>query len=501
MATYTFSKQKPPEWKLFIRTHKPGCKYPETQARKDCGCTKHFEITPGFHSFSAHTGNWGLAEKRAQAWCDDHDPNKTKVVSHTDMSIAEVFVSFIAAGIAANLETSTLRHIRSLGNKLAKWVEGWNATHNAAQQLKFIADLKLNHVNLFVQSWDANLKPRKVHTRECERKPGCGCREVKEQMSQTHKKHLVEYLVRVFGHALQNGWIANTGETVPKGKQMLAKDNPALFVDVTGKKRQAENKMPLTDKTWQALLVAIRQLCEARKSYHIDPNLAVRGTTFFSLMYEAGFSITDTMILKWSDLKHDEDGYFFNFKRKKTGKSVLIHITDAMYEALRTLPAGLQGANPEYVFWCGPDYEKAAGSERKIREQECKAASEFDKLFREAVTLIPVALLQQELDKHRDEHGDIILPTPHCLRYSFADNFLKMGGTMEQLAIALGDTIEVVQLHYAKLTAGRQKQATNVIKQMHQKMGQKVLAQIIEREQAATQQQPVYVEVGVVGQA
>jgi hypothetical protein len=157
-----------------------------------------------------------------------------------------------------------------------------------------------------------------------------------------------------------------------------------------------------------------------------------------------------------------------------------------MYAALKALPS----LNPRFIFWKGYDYVAAAGSKKKLSKQETLACGPFATIFMEAVRLIPIEILQtdEELDKHRDEHGDIVPPTPHCLRYSFANRFLENGGSMEQLAIALADKLEVVQKHYAKLTKKRTQQVHDIIRQGHAK-------------KAPVFMQAPHAEVGIVAQA
>jgi hypothetical protein len=427
---YSFTASNPPVLAgIVVKQHEDGCTYPETENRKHCTCWKYFYITPGRHRIAANTRAWDKAESLGQKWVEEHMPGVKRVKPITPKPILEVFDDFIAVRRAANLKKSTLKKITTIRNSMGKFLTKWNAEHVASERLTYMHELKIEHMRLFVESWDENM-------------PTKNGREV--QMAKTSKAGRRGYLRNVWDYAIQMGNVENTGEMVPSGVKAIPKSNPANFISVDGAKSRAKDKMPLSDDLWFALLAACDTYAARRKCQHTDPHLGQRAKTFWKLMYVTGFAITDAFLAQRSRLKINPKGhpkgYYFDVNRQKTGSEVFVKIDENFYRELVNVPPGMVKPHPDYFFWT------------KKGEPE-KACSGMQSLWPELLKLIEPEILYAELG--RDEHGDYIMPTPHCLRYNCVENLLEVGATVEQVALAIGDTVKVVQEHYMKRSAKR----------------------------------------------
>ena len=59
------------------------------------------------------------------------------------------------------------------------------------------------------------------------------------------------------------------------------------------------------------------------------------------------------------------------------------------------------------------------------------------------------------------------MPTPHCLRYNFAENLFLEGASIAEVARLLGDTQEVVEKHYWKMSEKVQQRLDNLMDSVH----------------------------------
>jgi hypothetical protein len=485
MKEYTFSESNPPVLvDIIVKRHDPNCSFPKTKNRKQCRCPKYFYISPGRLRISANEPSWEKAKVKGEAWVKAHDPS-IKRPTYTPKLIREAFADYLSTKTGANLQKSTLKKILTLRNALCgdpekpertdHFVAEWNAKHTAKQHLVYIHELQIEHMKAFAKTWDEKMPLRKVHKPECNRKPGCECREIREQMATGSKRNRRGYLREMFDNALKAGWRPYTGETVPDGLDRIPKDNPANFIEVDGAAPKAKEKMPLTDRLWEAFLAAIDTYCAQRDSFNSDPNLAQRAKTFFTLMKTTGFALTDAFIYRKDGIVREDGRYFLTLFRKKTGKRVKIVISDRFHQELMNVPPGLYPTHPNYVFWSGPDQNIT--DEIELRAQETEAADTMAKLWVKVFQLIDPALLQKELK--RDNNGALIMPTTHCLRYNFSETILEAGASVPQLAKLLGDTAEVADLHYNKLSPKAQKSLDSIVEGTWEKEPKKKAAKVL----------------------
>ena len=415
-SRYLFTLENPPTWEIVIPRHHTNCDYPTTQQRTDCRCPKYMYISPGRHRISAHTDSWGEAETRAKNWCREHDPAiKSRVAEPiTPKPIIEAFKDFITDKKASGLKRGTISKVQTICDQMEAWLAKWNAEHKEDEQLVYIHQLELEPLKDFFQTSTDGLSGKTKSKRR-------------------------GYLRKMFDHALQHGWKANTGETVPDGKHSIPKSNPANFLKASGKSSKAQLKGPLTDELYAAVLAACdvyQANITAFRNDHVA-HVGTRAKTLWKLMYITGFAITDAVTAKRSRLKQQRDGsWAFNVARKKTQKEVFVPITRQFAMELKNVPPG-PFPHPEYFFWSGRgEYDNAADTSWK--------------LWPELLKLVEPAIIERSMGF--DDEGQVIKPTPHCLRYNFAENWFLAGATIAEVARMLGDTQKVVEEHYWKMS-------------------------------------------------
>jgi len=418
MPTYLFTVENPPVFKgVKVPRHDTNCTYPTTQARKDCRCPKWFYISPGRLRISAHTDSWSEAESRAADWVRHHDPRiepKTGAkLPITAKPIIEAFDDFIADKTNSGLKRPTISKIRTIRDQLETWLGEWNKK-NSKEPLTYIHELELEPLKKFFYGVNAEL-------------------------SGTTKSKRRGYLRQLYDHCLQHGWKEVTGETVPKGEKQIPKDNPANFLKASGKPAKAADKRPLSDELYAALLAACDHYERSIKSPNKKQtaNVGKRAKLVWKLMYNTGFAITDAVTAQRSRLLKRRDGtYAFNVNRKKTGKEVYLKLDQEFAKELMNVPPS-PDAHPDYFFWSGEgDYDNAADS--------------LWRLFPRLLKLVKPEIIKESMGCDAD--GEVIMPTPHCLRYNFAENLFLEGATIAEVARFIGDTQEVVEKHYWKMS-------------------------------------------------
>jgi len=146
-----------------------------------------------------------------------------------------------------------------------------------------------------------------------------------------------------------------------------------------------------------------------------EPKLA----TLVRLLVSTGLAIRDGVQLERRNI---EDGWL-RIERQKTGKSVRQKLDRALHRELMTVLNG----NPRYVFWHG----------QSLAESEAKRLQAH---MREIMQAAGVYI-----------KGDVF----HRFRDTCVDYWLGAGWSLTDVAAALGDTLVIVEKHYADLASKR----------------------------------------------
>jgi integrase len=150
-----------------------------------------------------------------------------------------------------------------------------------------------------------------------------------------------------------------------------------------------------------------------------DPTKAARVTAFIHCQVETGLAIRDTVQLERNHIKD----CWLRIERQKTGRPVKQPLRPGLYDELMTVTNG----NPKYVFWNGTSLPESA-----------------------------TGLWQGDLRELMEDAGVWIKGNlSHRFRDTAVDFWLSEGRTIVQIAAYLGDTVRIVERHYADLISER----------------------------------------------
>jgi integrase len=150
-----------------------------------------------------------------------------------------------------------------------------------------------------------------------------------------------------------------------------------------------------------------------------DPSKAARVKALIRCMVSTGLAIRDTIQLERNSI---HDGWL-RIERQKTGKPVMQKLDPALHRELLAVTNG----NPRYIFWSGIGLPSSATTnwQRDLRQ-----------LMEDAGVWIK---------------GNL----SHRFRDTAVDFWLGRGCSMTEIAAMLGDTVAVVEKHYADLASKR----------------------------------------------
>jgi len=169
---------------------------------------------------------------------------------------------------------------------------------------------------------------------------------------------------------------------------------------------------PFTEKELKHLLAQVPKTFP-------DSEAATRMTALIHCMVSTGLAIRDTIQLERASLK---DGWL-RINRQKTGKAVRQKIYGALCTELQSVANG----NPKYIFWNGKSDATSA-----------------------------VGLWQRDLRTLMDDAGLWIKGNlSHRFRDTAVDFWLGAGCSLTDIAAMLGDTVAIVERHYANLASKR----------------------------------------------
>lgn len=169
---------------------------------------------------------------------------------------------------------------------------------------------------------------------------------------------------------------------------------------------------PFTEKELKTLLAQVPKT-------FTDETKAARVTALIHCMVSTGLAIRDTIQLERAHIKEG----WLRLRRQKTDRAVKQKLDPTLH---RELMAVLNG-NPKFVFWSGTNLPTSE-----------------------------VGLWQADLRTLMEEAGCWIKGNlSHRFRDTFVDFSLGAGWSLTEVAAALGDTVAVVEKHYADLASKR----------------------------------------------
>jgi hypothetical protein len=178
---------------------------------------------------------------------------------------------------------------------------------------------------------------------------------------------------------------------------------------------------PFSDKELTTLI------SQVPKTFPDDMTKQARVVALIHCQVETGLAIRDTIQL---ERDHIRDGWL-RIERQKTGRPVRQPLRPGLFEELLTVTNG----NPKYVFWNGTSLPESA-----------------------------TGLWQADLRQLMQDAGVWIKGNlSHRFRDTAVDFWLSEGRSVEQVAAYLGDTVRIVERHYADLISERmEKQLASV---------------------------------------
>lgn len=221
------------------------------------------------------------------------------------------------------------------------------------------------------------------------------------------------------------GWTWKSGVTKQKAQQNLrgflrscCKENLADLLGALEKIKLSKadksrlEPQPFTEKELKHLL------SQVPKTFP-DSETAKRMTALIHCMVATGLAIRDTVQLERASLK---DGWL-RINRQKTGKAVRQKIDAALCAEL----LGVANGNPKFIFWNGKSEATSA-----------------------------VGLWQRDLRTLMGDAGLWIKGNlSHRFRDTAVDFWLGAGCSLTDIAAMLGDTVAIVERHYANLASKR----------------------------------------------
>jgi integrase len=169
-----------------------------------------------------------------------------------------------------------------------------------------------------------------------------------------------------------------------------------------------------------------RLLAQIPKTFR-EPAKVERVTALVHCMVSTGLAIRDTIQLERENL----NGGWLRIKRQKTGRKVQQRLDGPLHKELLQVTNG----NPKYVFWSGVGLPTSATTNWQ---------NELKRLMEDAGVWIK---------------GNV----SHRFRDTAVDYWLGAGCSMTEVAAMLGDTVAIIEKHYADLASKRMEERLSKI--------------------------------------
>lgn len=276
----------------------------------------------------------------------------------------------------------------------------------------------------FMADAEARLKPQSVNK----------YKQVSEELKRAWKELPVRAISVDDVRTLRNSWKLS-GSTTRKRLELVRgffrfcldsgwlQTNPAKAVKPT--KVEARPTMPYSDKEWENILTAVDVVREIHPQMPESTQKKLRALVL--LLRYSGLRISDAVTLR-SD-RIDAKGRLFLYTQK-TGKPVYVPLPKTVLTALKQCDEG-----DGMYFWPGTGKLKTALTDWQERLQK----------------VAKIAGIEGRGVAHR-------------LRDTFSVSLLNGGVPIETVAVLLGNSVKVVEKHYAPWMESRQKVLEEAVK-------------------------------------
>ena len=183
-------------------------------------------------------------------------------------------------------------------------------------------------------------------------------------------------------------------------------------IKVTREDKERLKPKPFTEAELKKLLAQVPKTFP-------DPVAAARVTALIHCMVSTGLAIRDTIQLEHRNIA----GGWLKIERQKTGKAVMQKLDPSLHRELLAVTNG----NPRYIFWNGTSLPTSATTNWQ---------HDLRLLMKSAGLWI---------------RGNL----SHRFRDTAVDFWLGAGCSMTEVAAMLGDTVAIVEKHYADLASKR----------------------------------------------
>lgn len=238
------------------------------------------------------------------------------------------------------------------------------------------------------------------------------------------------HITHFFNYCVEQGWLEKAPNFPP--------------IKVTTK--QEAPTEPLTEEEVSRLFKSIPFALNRPRSFKEDRRAV---EILFTIQLNTGLAINDAVTLPRDRMQFDPKigKYTIRTRRAKTGEPVCIPIEDDVAQKLQQT----YGPHPQYFIWDGEGNRKESITSRVDRQVK---------------TVFDYAGISSK--GHMKSHR---------FRDTFAVNLLVKGVGIEDVADALGNTVEVARKHYAKWISERQDRLNGIIVSTFKKSPDEVIAE------------------------
>ena len=375
---------------VFVR-HSAGCKYAGDEFCKRCNCRKHLRWSQNGRQYRRKSGSrsWtGAEEAKRRLEAELTGEKGVAEAPQGPMLIADAVRTFMEAKRNGGLEPPTLQKLQKVCDRIREFSE--------ASGVYTLEGVTLIHLTTW--PWSRYLKT-------------------------THSLRSNQERVKSFFRYFHNAGA-------------ITKNPAAAWARLKGKTEQVSG---FTPAEFARILAAIPKV-ERKQTYSGNERKnrvqMLKGTkdlqqklrALVLVMRYAGLSIIDAACLERSQVFREGNSYRIRLKsRQKTSKrETLQRIDNAIPPSVGKALLTVANGNPVYVFW------NRDGEGRGTDTEKRKAVTYWHKWIR---ALLDTAGLPDA--------------TSHKFRHTLGIEMIRHGGTFEDVAAALGNTVAVVAKFYS----------------------------------------------------
>jgi len=375
---------------------------------------------------SAGTRTWAEAKKKADEWLDSFDPAKIeqRKKDAARVTIKQAIDYFISSLKKQNVSDNRIRVYHT--------ILGGNGLKRKARSTDKLTDFCTKHNIIFISDITANNLRDWTESREL---TPTGT----ERGDMTQHRDFGNVL-KFFRYCVANEW------TELKLAQLEMTIKPGRVAD-------GNRTMPFTSEQYNRIVDETHKLIGQDQEN-------IRLLAILELMRHGGMAIIDATAFRRSSV--DSNGILKYNRRKnrtrKAHKPAVVTLPDHVVEMLNKLEPNNTFPNPEQPFR-NPSIELGTTNTGywrvKLQDVFAKAG------ITEVQTLVT------------NKQGEYIMkaPGPHMLRDTCAVEYLLLGATKEDVANYLGDTVQMIEKHYAPWVPDLEKMSTDKNRLLLQKAG------------------------------